>query len=262
MNYLKTLNLLNCITLGDCLPILKALPDKCVDLLLTDPPYGGGATNKAADAFSKVGGGQIRPTLRPLPQHISCRRATANGSMRNCTKPPGRQYHCPARAGRGRQNTQGAAKAILTSHIGTLRRPPKCSRRCFAFPKTNSSGAETTSPCHQRAVSTSGKNSPLAKNSQWRWRSTAGRRSMQTRRYGSLRRKTRPDSIRRKSPSRFSADNWRSTQSRATSFLTVFREAVQPPLPAIERGEGSSALSATRFIGANPVNAWKTNANK
>ena len=26
----------------DCLNILKQLPDKSVDLLLTDPPYGGG----------------------------------------------------------------------------------------------------------------------------------------------------------------------------------------------------------------------------
>ncbi len=31
---------LNKITYGDCLPILKSLPDKCVDLVLTDPPYG------------------------------------------------------------------------------------------------------------------------------------------------------------------------------------------------------------------------------
>lgn len=27
----------------DCLNILKQLPDKSIDLLLTDPPYGGGA---------------------------------------------------------------------------------------------------------------------------------------------------------------------------------------------------------------------------
>jgi len=30
------------IHLGDCMDVLRALPDKCVDLLLTDPPYGGG----------------------------------------------------------------------------------------------------------------------------------------------------------------------------------------------------------------------------
>lgn len=29
----------NKITLGDSLEILKLLPDKCIDLILTDPPY-------------------------------------------------------------------------------------------------------------------------------------------------------------------------------------------------------------------------------
>ena len=32
--------LLNKITLGDCLEVMKQLPDKCIDLILTDPPYG------------------------------------------------------------------------------------------------------------------------------------------------------------------------------------------------------------------------------
>jgi len=31
---------LNKVIQGDCLPILKSLPDKCIDLVLTDPPYG------------------------------------------------------------------------------------------------------------------------------------------------------------------------------------------------------------------------------
>ena len=31
---------LNKITLGDCLDVMKELPDKCIDLILTDPPYG------------------------------------------------------------------------------------------------------------------------------------------------------------------------------------------------------------------------------
>ena len=30
----------NKITLGDSFDILKRLPDKCIDLILTDPPYG------------------------------------------------------------------------------------------------------------------------------------------------------------------------------------------------------------------------------
>lgn len=31
---------LNKVICGDCLEVLKELPDKCVDLVLTDPPYG------------------------------------------------------------------------------------------------------------------------------------------------------------------------------------------------------------------------------
>lgn len=30
----------NKITLGDCLGVMKQLPDKCIELILTDPPYG------------------------------------------------------------------------------------------------------------------------------------------------------------------------------------------------------------------------------
>ena len=30
----------NKILLGDCLEVMRSMPDKCVDLLLTDPPYG------------------------------------------------------------------------------------------------------------------------------------------------------------------------------------------------------------------------------
>lgn len=33
-------NLLNKIHLGDCLEFMRELPDKCVDLVLTDPPFG------------------------------------------------------------------------------------------------------------------------------------------------------------------------------------------------------------------------------
>ena len=30
----------NTITLGDCLEVMKQIPDKSIDLVLTDPPYG------------------------------------------------------------------------------------------------------------------------------------------------------------------------------------------------------------------------------
>ena len=32
--------MLNKIILGDCLDVMRGMPDKCVDLVLTDPPYG------------------------------------------------------------------------------------------------------------------------------------------------------------------------------------------------------------------------------
>lgn len=37
---MKLDDLINKITCADCLDILKQLPDKCIDLILTDPPYG------------------------------------------------------------------------------------------------------------------------------------------------------------------------------------------------------------------------------
>ncbi len=36
----------NTIICNDCLEVMKQLPDKCVDLVLTDPPYGIGRNNK------------------------------------------------------------------------------------------------------------------------------------------------------------------------------------------------------------------------
>lgn len=55
---------LNKIILGDCLDVMREMPDKCVDLVLTDPPYGikvGGAKPFGkvgrAKPFGKVDGG-------------------------------------------------------------------------------------------------------------------------------------------------------------------------------------------------------------
>lgn len=49
---------INSIILGDCLEVMKKLPDKCVDLVLTDPPYGIG--NK----FTSEYGLQERKSIR------------------------------------------------------------------------------------------------------------------------------------------------------------------------------------------------------
>lgn len=47
-------NLINKIHLGDCLEFMKQLPDKCIDLVLTDPPYGKG--NAEYDTCLRYGG--------------------------------------------------------------------------------------------------------------------------------------------------------------------------------------------------------------
>lgn len=41
-------DLINKITCADCMDILKQLPDKCIDLVLTDPPYGIGYDKRAS----------------------------------------------------------------------------------------------------------------------------------------------------------------------------------------------------------------------
>ena len=32
--------MINTVIQGDCLEVMKQLPDRCIDLVLTDPPYG------------------------------------------------------------------------------------------------------------------------------------------------------------------------------------------------------------------------------
>ena len=47
----------NTIILGDCLDVMREMPDKCIDLVLTDPPYGiGGGGLKGGRPFSMSGG--------------------------------------------------------------------------------------------------------------------------------------------------------------------------------------------------------------
>ena len=38
-------DMINKVVWGDCLEVMKAMPDKCVDLVLTDPPYSIGTTS-------------------------------------------------------------------------------------------------------------------------------------------------------------------------------------------------------------------------
>lgn len=47
-------HLLNKIHLGDCLEFMRELPDKCVDLVLTDPPYGIGESSNDNKSRGKL----------------------------------------------------------------------------------------------------------------------------------------------------------------------------------------------------------------
>ena len=49
---------INQVIQGDCLEVMKQMPDKCVDLVLTDPPYGIGADRTAAQRSGKRGFGK------------------------------------------------------------------------------------------------------------------------------------------------------------------------------------------------------------
>lgn len=40
--------------LGDCLEIMKTIPDKSIDLILTDPPYNIGQENKRTKVGNKI----------------------------------------------------------------------------------------------------------------------------------------------------------------------------------------------------------------
>ncbi len=52
-------NMLDTIICGDCLEVMKDMPDNCVDLVLTDPPYGIGVAKSGS-----VGGGSFRGKIQ------------------------------------------------------------------------------------------------------------------------------------------------------------------------------------------------------
>lgn len=60
---MKLKNLVNEITHGDSLEIIKQLPDKCIDLVLTDPPYGIGMSKNAgfSDKYTEKNWDKTRP---------------------------------------------------------------------------------------------------------------------------------------------------------------------------------------------------------
>jgi site-specific DNA-methyltransferase (adenine-specific) len=55
---------LNKIICGDCLDVMRKLPDKCVDLVLTDPPYGT-KTDQRGDSFMIGEFSNVLPLVLP-----------------------------------------------------------------------------------------------------------------------------------------------------------------------------------------------------
>lgn len=56
----KMKDLLNKIHLGDCLEFMKQLPDGCIDLVLTDPPYGGSVCRTGGRTLRYESGERLR----------------------------------------------------------------------------------------------------------------------------------------------------------------------------------------------------------
>lgn len=64
---------LNTLYNGDCLEFMKSMPDKCVDLVLTDPPYGmdyQSAWRTATPQFDKIAGDTSLEFLIPFAKEI------------------------------------------------------------------------------------------------------------------------------------------------------------------------------------------------
>ena len=79
---------LNRIICRDCMDVIRELPDKCIDLVLTDPMYGikvGGAK-----PFGKVGGGN--PHGRPTTGKVKGSIKPTEFVMFDDSKPPSKEY--------------------------------------------------------------------------------------------------------------------------------------------------------------------------
>lgn len=220
---------------ADCMDILKELPDKCVDLVLTDPPYGGGGGYLGSKRTRT-----LRRTLRQIP------------------------YQQHGQAGATSRNTcKGVSLTMIPIlDIGTLRLNKKCLTRYSEFPKIKSSGAETTLNFRRQDVSTFGVSSQSAKNSQWLWQSMLGRLSTITRKYGNLPLRIRNVSIQHKNLSPLSQSKSNSTRKKETSSWIVLAEVELPPLHAIGSEGDLSALRKIKSTTKEVLNGLKKNKDR
>jgi len=69
---------LNKVTCGDCLELMRELPDESVDLVVTDPPYGVGYKKKGDVIKCQIvrGRERVHPTQKPLELLTTLLKAT------------------------------------------------------------------------------------------------------------------------------------------------------------------------------------------
>ena len=71
---------LNKIIHADCMDILKQLPDKCIDLVLTDPPYNASNSNiTCADRHYSTINVEWDKNFNPIPYLDECKRVLKDG---------------------------------------------------------------------------------------------------------------------------------------------------------------------------------------
>ena len=237
---------------GDCMAYLPKFADGEFDLAITDPPYGGGFTADAADAFGSkrgrfggvfdryfetdAGGGQIRRLLQ-------------TSSVRG-------------RAGRGRRSTRRTGVSLtMTYAIGISRPNLRTSRNCSAYRRIKSSGAATTSTCRRRAASSCGarRTSP-PRASRWRLSSTHGHRSTATpnaSRNPARGRRANRAYTRRRSQLSCTCGCWISSPNRACGYSTRTWAAVHRSSHVSAWASSTLASRSTERITESQASASK-----
>ena len=69
----------NTIINADCMDILKQLPDKCIDLVLTDPPYNASNSNIGLKKGYKTINEEWDKNFNPIPYLNECKRVLKDG---------------------------------------------------------------------------------------------------------------------------------------------------------------------------------------
>ena len=219
---------------ADCMDILKQLPDKCVDLVLTDPPYGGGGY---------LGSKRTRTLRRTLQQVPYQQHGQAGATSRNTCKGV-------------------SLKTIPTLDTGMSPPVKKSLMKFSGFPKTKSSGEEIILTRPRQDVLMFGASSQLAKNLQWPWQSMLGRLLTTMQNYGNLPHKIRADSTQHKNPLHLLQSKLNCIQRKGKPSWIVSVEVALPRSPATDWDENLSALKRTKFTTKEVSNDLKKNKGR